>query len=117
MADPELATKGEISALNAWISDLQPCRDRLIQVIIITLPSFRPTFENGWNDDEAVFVKLARHKISWGDTILALKGNAVKLQTEVISHAEQVLAELEKQEQTQISRRTALISSIIGKLP
>jgi hypothetical protein len=117
MADLELATKGEISALNAWVRELKPCRDRLTQAIIITLPSFRPIFEAGWNDDEAVFVKLAHHKLAWGEAILALKSNATKLQTEVISRAEQVLAEIEKQEETQISRRTAIMGAVIGKLP
>lgn len=117
MAELELATKGEILALNAWISDLKPCRDRLIRVVIITLPSFRPIFEAGWNDDEAVFVKLTNHKIGWGEALMALKSNATKLQTAVISHAEQVLADLEKQEEAQISRRTAILSSVIGKLP
>jgi hypothetical protein len=117
MADLGLATKGEISALNAWIGDLKPCRDRLIEEVIVTLPGFRPTLEAGWNDDEAVFVKLAHHKVAWGEAIMALKSNATKLQTEVISRADQVLAEIEKQEETQISRRTAILSSIVGKLP
>jgi hypothetical protein len=117
MAAPEFATKGEISALNAWIDDLKPCRDRLVQAIVITIPSFRPIFETWWDNDDIVFVRLAHHKIAWGEAVLALRGNATKLQAEAISHADLVLAELEKQEQAQIARRTAILSSIIGKLP
>jgi hypothetical protein len=117
MANPYLATRAEISALDAWSHDLNACREQLLDITNNTLPSFGPIIEAGANEDDATFVQLAEHKLAWGEAVMQLRINSTKLRAALITRADQVLGELAKLEQEQLNRRTTILSSIIRIFP
>jgi hypothetical protein len=117
MTDPGLATRAQISALDAWSHDLNACREPLLQVTYNVLPSFGPIIEAARDEDDATFVQLAEHKVTWGEAVMRLKRNRTTLRANLTARADQVLAELGKQEQEQLNRRATILSSIIRTLP
>jgi len=117
MTDPSLATRAQISALDTWSHDLNACREQLLQVTYNTLPSFGPIIETARDQDDATFVQLTEHKVTWGEAVMRLKGNRTTLRADLTAHADQVLAELDKQQQEQLNRRATILSSIIRVLP
>ena len=117
MLDRTLATGAEVSALDAWDHDVNACRERLLQVTDRTLPSFGPIIEASRDADDAVFVKLAQHRLTWGEAVMRLKDNRTKLRASVVDRADQVTAELGRAQQEQLGRRTAILSSVIRILP
>ena len=117
MAAAELATADEIVVLDAWASDLNACRERLLQEADSTFPTFGPIIEQGRNDDNAVFVMLARHDLTWGDAVMRLMSNRTKMRSDLIKGADQILSDLVRLQQAQLGRRTTIMSSIIRILP
>ena len=117
MTDPGLATRAQISALDAWSHDLDACREPLLQVTYNVLPSFGPRIEAARDEDDATFVQLAEHKVTWGEAVMRLKRNRTTLRANLTARADQVLAELGKQQQEQLNRRATILSSIIRVLP
>lgn len=117
MLDPAFATSAEVEALAAWTRDANACREPLLQVTDDTLPSFGPIIEASRDADDAVFVKLAQHRLTWGEAVMGLKDNRTKLHASVIDRADQVTAELGRAQQEQLTRRTAILSSVIRILP
>jgi hypothetical protein len=117
MTDPGLATRAQISALEAWSHDLNACREQLLQVAYDTLPSFGPIIEAARDPDDATFVQLTERKVTWGEAVMQLKRNRTTLRADLTAHADQVLAELGKQEDEQRNRRTTILSSIVRVLP
>ena len=117
MTDQSHATDEEIAALDTLNRALAQCRNQLLAVTQSTLPSFGPLIEHGRDQDDAVFVKLAERKITWGDAVMALKANRTALRSDVIANAEKVDSNLDKMQQNQINRRTTLLSSVIRIIP
>jgi hypothetical protein len=117
MVDPAHATPEEIAALDAWSREVNTCRERLLVSVDTTLPSFGPLIERGRDDDDAIFVKLAEQKISWGEAVVALKTNRTRLRGDIVAKADQVDAGFNKLRQDQLNRRTDLLSSAIRILP
>jgi hypothetical protein len=117
MTDPGLATRAQILSLDAWSHDLNACREPLLQVTYNTLPSFGPIIEAARDEDDATFVQLAEHKVTWGEAVMRLKRNRTTLRANLTARADQVLAELGKQEEEQRNRRATILSSIIRALP
>jgi hypothetical protein len=117
MIDQKFATNSEIAVLDSWTRDVNGCLERLFREINGTIPAFGPIIEASWDDDIAVFVKLAHRQMSWGEAVMRLKSNTTKLRAAVIARADQVSAEISKMEQAQFDRRTAIITSVIGILP
>jgi hypothetical protein len=117
MIDQRFATNSEIAVLDAWTRDVNRCLERLLRDTNATISAFGPIIEASWNDDIAVFVKLAHRQIGWGEAVMRLKSNTTKLRADVIARADQVSAEISKMEQAQFNRRTAIITSVIGILP
>jgi hypothetical protein len=117
MTDPGLATRAQISALDAWSRDLNTCRKQLLQVTYNTLPSFGPIIEAARDQDDATFVQLTERKVTWGEAVMRLKRNRTTLRADLTARADQVLGEVGKQEQEQLNRRATILSSIIRILP
>jgi hypothetical protein len=117
MTDPDLATPAQMSALDAWSHDLNACREQLLQVTYQALPSFGPIIEAARDEDDATFVQLTERKVTWGEAVMRLKRNRTTLRANLTARADQVLAELGKQEQEQLNRRATILSSIIRALP
>jgi len=117
MTDPALATRAQILALDAWAQDLNACREPLLQATYNTLPSFGPIIEAAGDEDDATFVQLTEQKVTWGNAVMQLKRNRTRLRADLTARADQVLAELGKQEQEQLNRRATILSSIIRTLP
>ena len=117
MTDPGLATRAQILALDAWSYDLNACREPLLQAAYNTLPSFGPIIEAARDEDDATFVQLTEQKVTWGEAVLRLKRNRTTFRTNLTARADQVLAELGKQQQEQLNRRATILSSIIRALP
>jgi hypothetical protein len=117
MTDPDLATRAQILALDTWSRDLNRCREPLLQATYNTLPSFGPIIEAARDEDDATFVQLTEHKVTWGKAVTQLKRNRTTLRANLTAGADQVLAELGKQEQEQLNRRATIVSSIIRTLP
>jgi hypothetical protein len=117
MIDPALATPAETAALHAWAREVNTCREQLLVSVESTLPSFGPLIERGRDDDDAIFVKLAEHKISWGEAVVALKTNRTNLRGDIVAKADQVDANFNKLRQDQLNRRADLLSSAIRILP
>lgn len=116
-ADADLATENEVRALDAWTRDLNTCRERLLQEIDTTVPTLGPVIEQARNDDAAVFVRLARRELTWGDAVLHLMRNRTALRAGLVSGANQLIRDLAEVQQAQLGRRTAVLSSIIRILP
>lgn len=116
MTDPEFATPSEIAALDAWTSDLTVCRERLLTVTSDTLPAFGPIIEASRDDDDATFVELAQHKLSWGKAVMRLKQTRTKLRSTLLAHADQVTGESRRLEQEQLNRRVKLLSTVLDIL-
>jgi hypothetical protein len=117
MIDERFATNSEIAVLASWIRDVNGCLERLLRETNATISAFGPIIEASWNNDIAVFVKLAHRQMNWGEAVMRLKSNTTKLRADVIARADQVSAELSKMEQAEFNRRTAIITSVIGILP
>jgi hypothetical protein len=117
MTDPGLATRAQISALDAWSHDLNACREQLLQVTYNTLPSFGPIIEAARDRDDATFVQLTERKVTWGEAVMRLRKTRTTLRADLTAHADQVLAELGKQEEEQRNRRATILSSIVRVLP
>ena len=111
------ATPAQVLALDTWSHDLNACREPLLQVTYNTLPSFGPIIEAARDEDDATFVQLAEHKVTWGEAVIRLKRNRTTLRANLTARADQVLAELGKQEEEQRNRRATILSSIIRTLP
>ena len=71
-----------------------------------TLPAFGPIIEASRDDDDAVFVKLAQHRLTWGEAVMRLKDNRTRLRASVVDRGDQVLADLGRAQQEQLGRRT-----------
>jgi len=117
MTDSDLATSAQILALDAWSRGLNRCREPLLQATYNTLPSFGPIIEAATDEDDATFVQLTEKKVTWGNAVMQLKRNRTRLRADLTARADQVLAELGKQEQEQLNRRATILSSIIRTLP
>lgn len=117
MANPGLASAAEIAALDAFTRDISDCRQRLLQVADGTLPSFGPILEAAQDKDDETFVKLVAHRLTWGQAVLQLKRNRNRMRAELIDRADHVVVTLEKLQQAQLDRRTAILSSVIRILP
>jgi hypothetical protein len=117
MTDRGLATRAQISALDAWSHDLNACREQLLQVTYNTLPSFGPIIEAARDRDDATFVQLTERKMAWGEAVMRLRKTRTTLRADLTAHADQVLAELGKQEEEQRNRGATILSSIIRVLP
>ena len=117
MTDPSLATPAQILALDSWSRDLNACREPLLQVTYNTLPSFGPIIEAARDEDDATLVQLTEQKVTWGKAVMQLKRNRTTLRANLTARADQVLAELGKQEEEQRNRRATVLSSIIRTLP
>jgi hypothetical protein len=115
MTDSGLATWAQILALDAWSRDLNRCPEPLLQATYNTLPCFGPIIEAARDEDDATFVQLTEQKVAWGNAVMQLKRNRTRLRADLTARADQVLAELGKQEQ--LNRRATLLSSIIRTLP
>jgi hypothetical protein len=117
MTDKEFATDSEIAALDVWTRDTNRCLAPLLREADATIPSFGPIVEASWNDDTAVFVKLAHREMTWGEAVIRLKSNTTKMRADLIARADQVSAQISKVDQTEYNRSTSIITSIIGILP
>lgn len=117
MTDTDFATPAEISALDAWTRDVNTCRQRLLQVANATFPSFGPAVEAAQDNDDAVFVKLAERKLTWGQALMQLKVNRTRLRADLLARTDRVVIELGNLQQAQLNRRTTILSSIIRILP
>jgi hypothetical protein len=117
MTDKNFATDSEIAALDAWTRDMNRCLEALVREANATIPSFGPVVEASWNDDTVVFVKLAHREMTWGEAVIRLKSNTIKMRADLIARADQVSAQISKVDQTEYNRSTSIITSIIGLLP
>ena len=99
------------------MDDINTCRNQLLQVTKETLQSFAPIIEASRDVDNEVFVKLARHEMTWGGAVLCLQRSRTKLRANFIARADHVGADIDKLQQAQLNRRTALMSSVVGILP
>ena len=117
MADRERATGDEIVALDAWTRDINACRERLLQETDRTIPTFGPIIEQARNDDNAVFVMLARRELTWGDAVMLLMGNRTQMRSGLIHGADQVISDVARLQQAELGRRTTILNSIIRILP
>ncbi len=117
MADAERATSDEITALDAWTRDTNACRERLLQETDRTIPTFGPIIEQARNDDNAVFVMLARRELTWGDAVMRLMGNRTQMRSGLIHGADQVISDVARLQQAELGRRTTILNSIIRILP
>jgi hypothetical protein len=117
MTYPGFATRAQILTLDAWSHDLNACREPLLQVTYNTLPSFGPIIEAARDEDDATFAQLTKQKVTWGEAVMRLKRDRTTLRANLTARADQVLAELGKQEQEQLNRRATIFSSIIRALP
>ena len=88
-----------------------------MKVTYNTLPSFGPIIEAARDEDDATFVQLSEQRVTWGEAVKRLKRNRTTLRANLTARADQVLAELGKQEQEQLNRRATIFSSIIRALP
>jgi hypothetical protein len=118
MIAPARATSDDIAALEAWVRDVNTCRESLmLKVSESALQSFGPLVERGRDADDAVFVKLAQRKITWGEAVVALRVNRTKLRADVIASGRQVVAEIDKAQQQQLNRRADILNAVIRTLP
>jgi len=117
MTDKEFATESEIAALDAWTRDMNRCLEALVREANATIPSFGPIVEASWDSDTVVFVKLAHREMTWGEAVIRLKSNTIKMRADLIARADQVSAQISKVDQTEYNRSTSIITSIIGILP
>jgi hypothetical protein len=88
-----------------------------LQVTYNTLPSFGPIIEAARDRDDATFVQLTERKVTWGEAVMRLRKTRTTLRADLTAHADQVLAELGKQEEEQRNRRATILSSIMRVLP
>ena len=112
MADPDLVASSEVAALDAWLGELNACREKLLQAANDTLPAFGPIIEASRDDDDAIFVELAQHKLTWGNAVMRLKSTRTKLSADLIARADQTLGESRRLEQEQLNRRVKLLSAV-----
>jgi hypothetical protein len=117
MTNPRLASEDEIAALDTWIDDLNACRGQLLEVTYATIPSLGPIIEEARNEDYLAFVKLARRRQTWGETVMRLMSNRTKLRADVIARVDQVIGTVGEMQQEQLNRRSAILSSVIRILP
>jgi hypothetical protein len=117
MTDKKFATDSEIAALDAWTRDMNRCLEALVREANATIPSFGPIVEASWDSDTVVFVKLAHREMTWGEAVIRLKSNTIKMRADLIARADQVSAQISKVDQTEYNRSTSIITSIIGILP
>ncbi|HQT79048.1 MAG TPA: hypothetical protein PLD10_18500 [Rhodopila sp.] len=117
MIAPGYASSAEVSALDEWLRVVNTCRGQLLQATTNTLPSFVPIIEASRDNDDAAFVGLARHKHTWGETIMRLKDNRTRFRAALIARADQAGADLSTLQQQQLDRRATVLSSVIRILP
>lgn len=117
MADPGLATREEIAALDDWTRNLNICRERLLLAIDTALPSLGPIIEAARDDDAAAFVALAHHRLTWGATVMRLMKNRTKLRAALIAQANRTVTDISRLQQQELDRRTTILSSVIRILP
>lgn len=117
MTDPRFATSGEIATLDAWTRDVGACWNQLLLVTYTTLPGFGPIIEQGRDNDDAVYVMLARHKLTWGQGVMRLKVNRTELRAALIAQADQITARIGNAQEAERNRRTTILSSVIRILP
>ena len=117
MSNQNFATKNEILALNSWTSDINACLEPFIQETDATIPSIGPIMEASWNDENVVFVRLAHHRMKWGEAVTVLRTDKIKLRSDLIDRADKVSEELSRIELARFNRRTSVITTVLGILP
>lgn len=117
MTEPDFATPEEISTLDGWTRGVNACRQQLLQAAEATFPICGPAIEVARDNDDAVFVKLAERKLTWGQAVMQLKVNRTKLRADLFARADQFVSELGKLQQAEWNRRATILSSIIRILP
>ncbi len=117
MIDPQFTTSGEIALLDAWTGDVGACRDQLLLVTYTTLPGFGPIIEQARDDDDAIYVMIARHKLTWGQGVMRLKVNRTKMRAALIAYADQINERTANMAEEVRNRRAMILSSVIRVLP
>jgi hypothetical protein len=117
MIDPHLATSDEIATLDGWTRDVGACRDRLLPVTYATLPSFGPIIEQARDNDDAVYVMITQHKLTWGQGVMRLKVNQTELRAALIARTDQLIVRIGNAQEQERNRRTTILSSVIRILP
>jgi hypothetical protein len=82
-----------------------------------TLPGFGPIIEQARDKDDAVYVMLARHKLTWGQGVMRLKINRTEMRGALIARADQIDARIGSAQEEERNRRTTILSSVIRILP
>ncbi|HEX2940878.1 MAG TPA: hypothetical protein VHO91_07505, partial [Rhodopila sp.] len=117
MTEPDFATREEISVLDDWTRAVNVCRQQLLRIAEATFPVCGPSIEAAQDNDDAVFVRLAERKLTWGQAVMQLKVNRTKLRADLFARVDGFISERGKLQQAEWDRRTTILSSVIRILP
>jgi hypothetical protein len=117
MINTARANDAEISALTAWTQDLQKCRRQVIGYVRQSSPLSLALVLSAWADEDAVFVGVIQHKLSWGVAATRLRAIQVKLLSGLTDRAIEIDAQLNSAKQAELSRRVAFFDALTNLAP